>query len=126
MSKPPKIRFGRIEPLQDYYKDGDGNLYSVAKLIDDTKHLKPFDAPVAGLDISGRIWSGCDMFDLAWHCNKVNKADLTKPIIIAWDGAIADGRHRIIKAIIQGKRTIKAVRMTWKPEPCSREKPTGV
>lgn len=120
MSKPPKISFGRIEPLQDYYRDGGGNLYSVAKLIDDTKSLKSFDAPLASLDLSGNIWNGCDMFDLAWHCNKVNKADLKKPIIIAWDGAIADGRHRVIKAIIEGKRTIKAVRMTWKPEPCRK------
>jgi len=118
MSKPPKLEHRRIDALQDYYSDVSGNLYSVAKLVDDTKHLKPFDAPLASLNLSDQIWSGCDMFDLAFHCKKVNKADLTKPIIIAWDGVIADGRHRVIKAIIQGKRTIKAVRMTWKPEPC--------
>lgn len=121
MSKPPKLEFRRIEALQDYYKDKDGNLYSVAKLIDDTKHLKPFDAPLATLDLSYRIWDGLDMFDLAFHVKKVNKADLTKPIIIAWDGLIADGRHRVIKAIITGERTIKAVRMTWKPDPCRKE-----
>lgn len=120
MSKPPKLEFRNIEPLQDYFHDCDGNLYSVAKLVDDTKHLKPFDAPLASLDLSGRIWDGCDVNDLAFHCHKVFKADLRKPIIIAWDGTIADGRHRIIRAIIDGKRTIKAVRMTWKPEPCKR------
>ncbi|MDH0777516.1 hypothetical protein N5C96_29300 [Delftia tsuruhatensis] len=34
---------------------------------------------------------------------------------------IADGRHRVLKAIALGKRTIKARRMTWKPDPCRRE-----
>jgi hypothetical protein len=116
--KPPKVEFRRIDALQDYYSDRDGNQYSVAKLVDDTKHLKPFDAPLASLDLSNRIWEGCDMFDLAFHCLKVKKADLNKPIIIGWDGCIADGRHRVIKALIEGKRTIKAVRMTWKPTPC--------
>jgi hypothetical protein len=70
------------------------------------------------LDLSGAIWSDCSIFELAWHCNKVVKADLRKPIILDWNGCIADGRHRVIKALIEGKRTIKAVRMTWKPDPC--------
>lgn len=87
-------------------------------LIDDTKHLKSFDAPIAALDLSYEIWKGQDMFGLANHCKKVNAADLSKPIILAWNGEVADGRHRIIKAVMLGKRTIKAVRMTWKPEPC--------
>jgi hypothetical protein len=116
----PKVRLSKPEPLQDYYSDVDGNLYSVAKLIDDTKHLKPFDAPLASIDISGKIWSDENIAGLAWHCKKVVKADLKKPIIFAWDGTIADGRHRVIKAIMQGKKTIKAVRMTWKPAPCRK------
>jgi hypothetical protein len=116
--KPPKVEFSKPAPLQDYYRDRDGNLYSVAKLVDDTKSLKPFDAPLATLDLSGAIWSDCNIFELAWHCNKVNNADLKKPIIIDWNGCIADGRHRVIKALIEGRRTIKAVRMTWKPDPC--------
>jgi len=57
---------------------------------------------------------------VAWHCKKVNAADLSKPIIIGWDGCIANGRHRVIKAVMLGKRTVKAVRMTWKPEPCKK------
>lgn len=119
--KYPKIEFRRIDPLQDYYSDRDGNLYSVAKMVDDTKGLKPFDAPIATMDLSGKIWDGSTLLELAFHCKKVSKADLRVPIIIGWDGSIVDGRHRLIKAIIQGRRTIQAVRMTWKPEPCKRE-----
>ena len=118
MSNPPKLKFRDIDPLLDYYDDGNGNQYSVARLIDDTKKLVPFDAPLSAINLSGAIWDGADMFDLAFHCKKVNEADLSIPIILSWNGAIADGRHRVIKAIIKGKRTIKAVRMTWQPKPC--------
>lgn len=118
MTKPPKVTFRDADPLQDYYSDREGNYYSVAKLIDDTRKLKPFDVALASLDLSSVIWDGCNIFDLAFHCKKVIDADLKKPIILDWNGCIADGRHRVIKAIIEGKRTIKAVRMTWKPDPC--------
>lgn len=110
------LQFRDIEPLQDYYYDGKDH-YSVARLIDDTKHLKPFDLPLAGVDLSGVIWNDCNIFMLAFHCKKVMEADLSKPIILDWNGAIADGRHRIIKAIIEGRKTIKAVRITWTVTP---------
>jgi hypothetical protein len=44
-------------------------------------------------------------------------ADLTCPILLDWNGDIADGRHRLIKALAKGRRTLKARRITWKPEP---------
>lgn len=61
------------------------------------------------------------MHGLAWHVRRVKDADLDKPILLDWEGGIADGRHRVIKALVLGKRTIKARRMMWKPEPCRRE-----
>lgn len=118
MNKPPVIKFADAEPLQDYFVDPDGNMYSVAKLIDDTKHLVPFDLPIAGICLSDKIWENEDIFGLAFHCKKVMEADLSKPIILDWRGGIADGRHRVIKALIEGRRTIKAVRITWRVTPC--------
>lgn len=118
MSQPPKIEFREIDPLQDYYCDQDGSLYSVAALIDQTKDLPVFDCPVAALNLADEIWQGSNMRELAWHVHKVMKADLNMPILLDWNGNIADGRHRVIKAIAQGKRTIKARRITWKLEPC--------
>lgn len=119
--KPPKVEFNRADPLQDYYDDGNGNLYSVARLIDDTKHLPVFECPLAALDLSGEIWEGCNIHGLAWHVRRVKDADIDRPILLDWEGGIADGRHRVIKALVLGKRTIKARRMMWKPEPCRTE-----
>ena len=120
-TKPPKIEFNHFHPLQDYYSDGQGNLYSVAKLVDDAKGLPVFDCPLAALNLSGEIWSGSNMHGLAWHCRRVKNADLDEPILLDWNGVIADGRHRVIKALVEGKRTIKAKRMQWKPDPCRTE-----
>ena|SRR3990167_1039277 len=113
----PKLSFRDNDPLQDYYNDGLGNSWSVARLVDAAKELEPFDMPIAGIDLDAKIWEGSNMFMLAFHVKKVNEADLSSPIILDWNGSVADGRHRIIKAIIQGKRTIKAVRLQHKLEP---------
>lgn len=118
---PPAVTFRKADPLQDYYCDGSGAQWSVAKLIDDSKHLPVFDVPIAALDLSGAIWQGYDMISLAFHCKRVNDADLDHPILLDWCGAIADGRHRVLKAIIEGVTIIKARRMTWKPDPCRNE-----
>lgn len=119
--KPPIVPFNDATPLQDTFEDGQGGVWSVAMLIDDCKNLEPFDAPLASLDLSYTIWHGADMHRLAAHCKKVNDADLSIPIIILWNGLIADGRHRIIKALTLGESTIKAVRMTWRPTPCRED-----
>lgn len=118
MSKPPKVTMRKCEPLQHWYIDRCGNRYSVAKLIDDTKHLDAFDVPVAALNVGDEIWRGCSILELASHVRQVMDADLSYPILIDWNGDIADGRHRIIKALATGKRTILAKRITWKPDPC--------
>jgi len=117
-NKPPKIRLAEITPLQDRFEDGLGNYWSVARLVDAAKEFEPFECPIASLDLSHQLWGGSDMTRLAFHCKKVMEADLSKPIIIMWNGMIGDGRHRILRSIIEEKRTILAVRLIYKLEPC--------
>ena len=108
----PSIEFAQHDPLQDYYSDGMGNWYSVARLIDAAKDFEPFEIPIAGIDLDFRIWKDCNMFGLASHVKRSINADLSKPIILDWNGSVADGRHRIIKALVNGDKTVKAVRLT--------------
>ncbi|TMN24511.1 hypothetical protein [Pseudoxanthomonas sp. X-1] len=122
MKKPPKVRLRDNEPLQDYYQDRDGARYAVARLLDDAKDLPVFEVPLAGLNLSSEPWNGENMRGLAHHVRACMNADLSYPILLDWNGAIADGRHRVLKAIALGKRTIKARRMHWKPVP-DREAP---
>ena len=55
----------------------------------------------------------------------MQQVDLSYPIIQAPDGWIMDGYHRIAKAILEGKTTIKAVRLPALPEP-DREIAKGI
>lgn len=117
MSKPPKVRLNKSESLQGWYCDREGNRYSVARLIDDAKDLPVFEIPVAAMNLGDEIWRGENILGLAFHVRKCMKADLGCPILLDWHGDIADGRHRLIKAIATGKRTLKARRIDWKPTP---------
>lgn len=110
------VKFNSHRPLETYYNDGSGALYSVARLVEMCKDEPVFDAPLQAFDLSAPIWQDYSIFDLAFHVKAVNEADLDFPIILDWNGSIADGRHRIIKALTLGHSTIKCVRMYWKPE----------
>ena len=123
IARPPVVKFRDIDPLQDYYLDRDGNSYSVARLLDDAKDLPIFEVPLAALDLAGTPWDGDNLHMLAFHVKKCMEADLSCPILLDWTGCIADGRHRVLKAIATGKRTILARRMTWRVEPDKRASP---
>lgn len=116
---PPKVSIKKSQPLQEYYQ-ADKYRYSVARLIDAANGCEVFEMPLAGLDLDYRIWRESNMLELALHVEKVMDADLSKPIILDWNGCLADGRHRVIKALIEGRRTIKAVRLEVELEPDSR------
>ncbi len=79
-TRSPRVAFRAAEPLQDYYNDGKGCWYSVAKLLDETKDLPVFDMPLAGIDLDQTIWQGCDMLGLARHVKQCMDADLECPI----------------------------------------------
>lgn len=118
--KAPTVEFRDIDPLQDYYNDGEGGRYSVARLIDAAKDLPVFEVPLAALDLSAKPWEGYNLANLAFHVRKCIRANLDEPILLDWDGAIADGRHRVLAAIAKGRRTIKARRLMWKLGPCGK------
>ena len=76
--------------------------------------LKPELVCLRHLDLNRQPWSMLDEesnFDaFCFHCRRMLNADTSIPIILAWDGAIMDGFHRVARAIAENKRTIKAYR----------------
>ena len=101
--------------------NGTGNQYysgwSVARLIELTKELPVFEATVAAISTDYTLTDKADLREFAAHMKKVLDADLDHPIILAANGVIMDGRHRLAKAILEGRTTIKAVRFEVDPEP---------
>lgn len=54
---------------------------------------------------------------VAEHCRRIQAANLDQPIILAADGALMDGGHRLAKAWLAGRTHVTAVRFVQDPEP---------
>jgi len=93
-----------------------GTLFSASKGLD------TYDLQLSALDLSVNFATANTIALFAYQMKRVMDADLNYPIIQAPDGWIMDGLHRIVKAIMEGKATIKAVRLPVLPEPDRIEK----
>ena len=93
--------------------------WSVARLIKLTEDFEVFEIPMKFLDV-GYMLPEMDLRGVVTHMKAVEAADLTFPIILDENGTLLDGRHRIMKALLEGAETIKAVRFSKNPSPCRR------
>lgn len=97
-----------------YYSDND-NYYDVAELIEMAKSLPIEKIAVENLKLS-------TMYDdLEENLNRIKNANLKYPIIITPDGFVADGMHRIMKAMCEGKEFVLAKRLKQMPKPLPQE-----
>jgi hypothetical protein len=94
--------------------------WSVARLFELARDLPVMEVPLNHLNVYYR-YEKLTLREMVMHFKAVNAADLDKPIILDEDGDLMDGRHRVMKALLLGIETIKAVRFDTNPMPC-REK----
>jgi hypothetical protein len=87
--------------------------WRVAGLITQAKDLPVMELPIAALAID--VVYEESLREMVAHMKLVTEADLETPIILDEDGVVMDGRHRIMRAILDGKETIKAVRFEKNP-----------
>ena len=73
--------------------------------------IRELDAPICGQD-ELPTWRA-----LVTHICLIDAADLSYPIILAADGSVMDGRHRLAKALREGRPTIDAVQFAEDPPP---------
>lgn len=92
----------------------DKDYVRVSTLIDFSKGLTVMNIPLHHLSISRDI-GDMGIYEFCQHAMQVNEADLSYPIILSKSGAIMDGAHRVCKAILEGERTIRAVRLKEDP-----------
>ena len=85
--------------------------YDVGNLIISARDLEPFDLPIKGLNIDYHSPCGNSVRSFSTHMVACLKVDLDYPIILSPTGIIMDGRHRLVKALVLGKETIKAVQL---------------
>jgi hypothetical protein len=91
--------------------------WSVARLFELSRDLPVIEIPLNHLYTFYK-YESLTLRDFVMHMKAVNDADLEKPIILDEDGEIMDGRHRLMKAMLNGHETIKAVRFDENPAPC--------
>ncbi|CAE6901299.1 chromosome partitioning protein ParB [Vibrio alginolyticus] len=54
--------------------------------------------------------------EVAMHCQLINNADLSYPVILTSDYRVFDGMHRIAKKIMMGEQTILVRRFRQNPQ----------
>jgi len=90
------------------------------------------DLPVQEVDIStiGELdtayWFGTDgspvtVRVLVRHMELIQQADPAYPVILGAGGQLMDGMHRVARALLEGRRTVPAVRFAAQPEPDFRD-----
>lgn len=115
---PPKVE---IEVCHFHENDwvAGGKRWKTASLIQAARDqgCEEFDLPLSAVDLCFRPFDAGDMDGFIYHANRVNLTNLDYPIIIDWFGRICDGWHRIAKAILEGRETVRAVRLKRAVEP---------
>jgi hypothetical protein len=90
----------------------------VSKMETEQVYIKDFNLDI---DIWFKEYQKPTVLNVVKHCQRMLNANLDFPIIIAPNGLVLDGMHRIGKALILGHSTIKAVRLQELPPPNSVE-----
>lgn len=93
-------------------------VWLIPSLIERAKELDQFDLPLAAVYVGSDVWNPIESaYDLAGHVKRVLNANMDYPVILDAEGFIMDGWHRITKALVEGRATIRAVRFDETP-PC--------
>lgn len=91
--------------------------WSVPRLFELARSLPVINVPLDHLSLY-YTYEKLTLRDLVMHMRAVNDADLNQPIILDEDGELMDGRHRLMKAMLNGEPSIKVVRFDENPSPC--------
>lgn len=90
--------------------------WNVPRLFELARGLPVMDVPLNHLNVWVE-YEKVTLREMVMHMKAVEAADLSFPIILDEDGALMDGRHRLMKAMLLGEPTIKAVRFDENPSP---------
>ena len=91
------------------------------------------DLPVKDVDVDS-IWEVDSVYwfndgdevptvrSIVDHMRLVNQVDTSYPIILGSNGCVMDGMHRVVRALLEGHRTMRAVQFEVDPEPDHRNR----
>jgi hypothetical protein len=102
--------------------DGRKLIWDVHRLITSIKRLPAFQLPLSKIaELDEQYWfdekAVVTCRDIAEHAKLIQETDLAHPIILAADGRVMDGMHRVCKALMEGRSTIAVVQFAQNPDP---------
>ncbi len=97
--------------------------WDVDRLVELSAGFTPIDLPLSEIgELDETFWFDHEDQEptcrrVAEHAKLMNETDLSHPIVLSRDGRVMDGMHRVCRALIEGRKTIRAVRFDVDPEP---------
>ncbi|WP_367874601.1 hypothetical protein [Luteolibacter sp. Populi] len=97
--------------------------WDVRRLIALTSDLTAFDLPLNEIqELDECFWFAREgdtptCRKIADHAKLIAGTDLSYPIIVDPAGRVMDGMHRVCKAVMENRTTVRAVRLPVLPEP---------
>lgn len=101
----------------------DTHIWDVHKLVRASRNLPRLDVPLRDIAELDENWwyqqpgAVPTPRSLAQHMALVMETDLNHPVILCAEGRLMDGMHRAVKAVMEKREYISAVRFPVTPEP---------
>ena len=101
----------------------DTHTWDVHQLVRLSRQMEPTAVPLSDIRELDELWWFQTDDDpptpraIAEHIRLVRDTDLSFPIILCQDAGLMDGMHRVLKALLEGRQTIMAVRLCPTPPP---------
>lgn len=92
-------------------KSWGGRTWRVRDLRKVVEDQEVFDLPLSLIPLNDHRFEADDLYEFAQHMLHVRNSDLSIPIIMCERGRVIDGRHRIVKALLEGRDTIRCVKI---------------
>jgi hypothetical protein len=122
-AKPSQTPAPTVMRKQYFFRDSPRGLlaWDVDRLVTLSARLPRCRVPLSHIRELDEPWSGLDdppsWRSLVAHVRLMDDADLAFPIILASDGTVMDGMHRVAKALRLGLEDVEAVRSPEDPPP---------
>lgn len=115
MSKFPVVQIEGCAAHENSFHHN-GKVWVVTNLIARADGLEPFDLPLAAIHLATDVWAPeTSPYGMAHHMRRALDVDTSRAVILSEEGFIMDGWHRVLRALIDGKAAIKAVRFAKTP-----------
>ncbi|WP_299726726.1 hypothetical protein [uncultured Tateyamaria sp.] len=101
----------------------DRHVWDIHRLVRIARTLTAHPVPLSEISELDELWWFQTEDDVptpravAAHMALVEQADLQYPILLCSEGRLMDGMHRVVKAVLEGRETIQAIRFPSTPDP---------